>query len=197
MSRPSNRENRRNELLPLIAEAFGELGYRRATTAAIASRCGVQETILYRLWDDKKAMFLAVIDYLVTWRTNRIRSVLDRVPEEEDPLEFLIGDVASTLGEHGLQRVLYAALGELGDPDIRGALRGMYDQNHRLILDLLGEGGKTQGPPPPASEKDAAWAIMGLVTMMDLTSELELLGPRQRKDVFKRIARALLGLADD
>ena len=181
----------------MVAEAFGELGYRRATTAAIASRCGVQETILYRLWDDKKAMFLAVIDYLVAWRMNRIRSVLEKVPENEEHLEYLIEDVASSLGEHGLQRVLYAALGEVGDPDIRSALQGMYRQNYGVVLDLLEGDEKAKGPPPPALEKDAVWAIMGLVTMMDLTSELELLGPRQRKQVFRRLARAILGLAED
>ena len=49
MSRQSNKPNKRAELLPKIAEAFGELGYRRATTAAIAARCEVQETTLYRM----------------------------------------------------------------------------------------------------------------------------------------------------
>ena len=197
MSRQSNKPNKRAELLPKIAEAFGELGYRRATTAAIAARCEVQETTLYRLWDDKKAMFLAVIDYLVRWRANRIRSVMENVPEDEDHLEYLIEDVSSTLGEHGLQRVLYAALGELGDPDIRNALQEMYRQNYAVVLELVGESDAATGPPPPALEKDAVWAIMGLVTMMDLSSELELLGPRQRKQVFGRTARALLGLPEN
>ena len=197
MSRQSNKPNKRAELLPKIAEAFGELGYRRATTAAIAARCEVQETTLYRLWDDKKAMFLAVIDYLVRWRANRIRSVMENVPEDEDHLEYLIEDVSSTLGEHGLQRVLYAALGELGDPDIRNALQEMYRQNYAVVLELVGESDAATGPPPPALEKDAVWAIMGLVTMMDLSSELELLGPRQRKQIFGRMARALLGLPEN
>ena len=49
MPRPSKADERRRELLPLVAEAFSELGYRRATTAELAARCGVQENILYRL----------------------------------------------------------------------------------------------------------------------------------------------------
>ena len=52
-------------------------------------------------------------------------------------------------------------------------------------------------PPAPALEKDVPWVIMGLVYMMDLTCELELLGPRQRAEVFKRAARALVGLGGD
>ena len=197
MSRLSTRKNRINELLPRVAEVFGELGYRRATTASIAESCGVQETILYRLWDDKKAMFLAAIDHLFTWRISRIRSVLEKVPENENPLDHLVDDVAGTLGDHGLQRIIYAALGELGDPEIRDGLRDMYRHNYDVIFNLLDNSPEAQCPPPPASLEDAPWAIMGLVTMMDLTSELDLLGPRQRKQVFKRLARALLGLAAD
>ena len=39
-------EQRRRELAPLLARAFAELGYRRATTAELAVRCGVQEKAL-------------------------------------------------------------------------------------------------------------------------------------------------------
>lgn len=180
-----------------MAGAFIELGYRRATTAEIAARCAVQENILYRLWDDKKAMFLASIDYLFEWRMERIRALLESVPEGEDPVGPLIDDVASTLGEHHLQRIIYAALGEVSDPEIRKALRALYRHNHELILDLLARSGEAQGPPAPALDQDAAWAIMGLVTMMDLTSELELLGPRQRRQAFKRVAHVLLGHTPD
>ena len=196
MSRPSKKKQRREELLPSIAEAFAELGYRKATTSQIASRCGVQETILYRLWDDKKAMFLASIAYLFNWRMGRIRAVLAKVPEGEDHLNYLVEDVASTLGKHGLQRIIYAALGEVADPEIQEALQDMYRHNYDTILKLLQ--GSDAGPPPsPAKDEDAAWAMIGLVTIMDLSSTLELLGPRQRSQVFKRTARALLGLSDE
>ena len=196
MSRPSKKKQRREELLPAIAEAFAELGYRKATTSQIASRCGVQETILYRLWDDKKAMFLASIAYLFNWRMGRIRAVLAKVPEGEDHLNYLVEDVASTLGKHGLQRIIYAALGEVADPEIKEALQDMYRHNYDTILKLLYE--SEAGPPPsPAKVEDVAWGMIGLVTIMDLSSTLELLGPRQRSQVFKRTARALLGLSGE
>ena len=57
-------DERRRKLLPLIADAFRELGYRRTTTAKLARRCRVQEQILYRLWKNKKTMFTEAIDYL-------------------------------------------------------------------------------------------------------------------------------------
>ena len=62
MPRPDQSAEKRNELLPIIAETFTRLGFRRTTTAELAKRCKVRENILYRLWPDKKAMFIAAID---------------------------------------------------------------------------------------------------------------------------------------
>lgn len=194
MARPSTAKKRRAELLPLMADAFSELGYRRATTAELAARCEVQENILYRLWDDKKAMFLAVIDYLFTWRMDRTRALLEGIPDDEDPVPAMIDDAASNIGKDNLHRIIHAALGEIGDFEIMSALRELYRHNYEMILDLLGDSEDSKGPPHPATEKDIAWALMGVVTMMSLAGELKLLGPRQQTQIFKRTARALLGL---
>ena len=42
MPRPNQTAQRRKQLLPVIARAFAELGYRRATTAELAQRCKVR-----------------------------------------------------------------------------------------------------------------------------------------------------------
>ena len=64
MPRPNLSNERRLELVPIVARTFAELGYRRTTTAALAERCKVRENILYRLWPDKRAMFVASLDYV-------------------------------------------------------------------------------------------------------------------------------------
>ena len=73
MARINRSQERRETLLPRLARAFAELGYRRTTTAELARRCRTRETTLYRLWPDKKAMFIAAIRYVYdlfesTWR---------------------------------------------------------------------------------------------------------------------------------
>ena len=64
MARPNRSDEKRRELLPRLARAFADLGYRRTTTAELARRCQARETTLYRLWPDKKAMFIAAIRYV-------------------------------------------------------------------------------------------------------------------------------------
>lgn len=61
-------QNDAKRLLPIVARAFAELGYRRATSATLARHCGVRENVLYRVWPTKQAMFLAAIDYL--WQSS-------------------------------------------------------------------------------------------------------------------------------
>ena len=60
----------------MLAQAFADLGYRRATTAELAERCGLRENQLYRLWPNKKAMFLASIDYLYEFSAEKWRALL-------------------------------------------------------------------------------------------------------------------------
>src|SRR5262249_9988053 len=59
---PPPRTSRPAPPAPDLARASAELGYRRATTADLAARCAVQEKALFRLWPDKRAMFLAALD---------------------------------------------------------------------------------------------------------------------------------------
>ena len=194
MARPSKAHERREELLPPIAEAFSELGYRRSTTADLARRCGVQENILYRLWEDKKAMFLAAIEYLFHYRLEQVHRVLKELPEGRDALDALIEDVANNLGKVGLYRIIHAALGELHDAEIRATLAKMYEHYRGLVMKLLADRGDGSAPPGLVTNRDAAWGVMSLVTMMNLASELDLVGPRQRKQIFTRVARVVSGL---
>ncbi|MFJ8047723.1 TetR/AcrR family transcriptional regulator [Streptomyces luteogriseus] len=55
------RERRENVVRAAIAE-FAIAGYRGTTTAAIAERVGVTQPYLFRLFPDKKAIFVAALE---------------------------------------------------------------------------------------------------------------------------------------
>ncbi|MFJ9559362.1 TetR/AcrR family transcriptional regulator [Streptomyces fuscichromogenes] len=60
MAGVSARERRENVIRAAIAE-FAIAGYRGTTTAAIAERVGVTQPYLFRLFPDKKAIFIAAL----------------------------------------------------------------------------------------------------------------------------------------
>jgi len=197
MARPNRSDERRLERIPRIAATFAELGYRRTTTAILAERCGLQEVVLYRLWPDKKAMFVAAIAF-VGANTERI---WDQVADgtggaNGSGAERLLAHEAAHLGEFGFHRILFAGFSETDDPDIHAALRGVYERLLQRIGALVAAHRSSRGSaldrPLPAAAL-TAWALVGLGTATNLGRELGMLDEAGRTDLFAAIGRHLLG----
>ena len=196
MPRPSRIDEKRKKLLPIVARAFAELGYRRATTAELAHRCKVRENILYRLWPDKKAMFIASINYVYDQAAGRWREVLSETDDNAGAAVRLLTHEAEHHGESGLHRIIFAGLSEADEPEIREALRKMYSRFHRFIRGQIAahrDGGPAGALP---DETITAWAIVGLGSVADIGRELGLLTSRGRKRMFAQAGRLLLNGQD-
>src|SRR5437868_4048708 len=116
MARPSLVAEKRKELMPVVARAFAEMGYRRTTTADLARRCGVRENILYRLWPDKKAMFVAAIEHVFDLSVETWGKLLEQPTKKQSAARRLLEHEASHHGELGLYRIVFAGLSETDDP---------------------------------------------------------------------------------
>ena len=196
MARPDRSEERRSKLLPVVCRAFGELGYQRATTAELARRCGVRENVLYRLWPDKKAMFLAAIDDIftrraATWNELLARSARRKRGDRPQAVDTLIRYEARHQGEFGFYRVIFAALTEADDPEISAALVALYDGFHQLVLRRVEQVRKPGKKRSGCSADDAAWALLGLATISNIIRRLGLVTEKRRTALFARVARSL------
>lgn len=192
MPRPSQIEDKRRELIPVVARAFAELGYRRTSTAALAERCGVQENILYRLWPDKKAMFIAAIDFVV----DRAAQTWEGVVESQktgSPAERLLAYESQHVGEFGHARIVFAGLSELDDPDIRKALARMYEKYQKLMRAQVKAHRFLAEKKRRPDEDNTAWALIGLGTVTLIAKELKLLNDRERGQLMSVVGRELLG----
>lgn len=195
MGRPNQSAARRAELLPVVAATFAELGYRRTTTAELAARCGTQETPLYRLWPDKRAMFTAAIDYVVEHSKAVWTQALCERGTARTTAEAVLGYEAVHFGELGLYRILFAGLSETDDGEIQRALKDAYRDFHRFLLDLIGEH-RVSRPPAKGTlpnPEQAAWALIGLGTVLSLTRELDLLPANARGALLAAVGKQLLG----
>lgn len=190
MPRPSQLDEQRKKLLPIVCQTFSELGYRRTTTAELAQRCKVRENILYRLWPDKKGMFLAAIDDIFQSRAEKWEQILVDLPDPELRVERLVAYEAQHQGEFGFYRILFTALAETDDDEMRAALIRMYRQFHKLVSQQVMTDHKSDRDCLTVS--DAAWGLLGLATISNIIVELKLLGPRQRKQMFASVAQALV-----
>jgi AcrR family transcriptional regulator len=191
MARPSQRDQKRNELLPVVSEAFSELGYHRATTAELAARCGIQENVLYRLWTDKQEMFIASIEFL---RRSRLKMWNDFASADEavhSTAERMLESEAQQVGELKLHRLIFAALAETDDPRIKHAVRQMYRQYQRALTKAISAHRQKKDKSLPSAGL-SAWAAIGLVTVINIIAELDLVSRRERKQLFSDVAGYLL-----
>jgi AcrR family transcriptional regulator len=191
MARPNLSKERRAELVPVLAQAFADLGYRRATTAELAERCGLRENQLYRLWPNKKAMFLAAIDYLYEFSARKWRELLSQ-DDGRSPAERILSWEGEHRGETGLHRITFAGLSETDDPDVCKALRQMYRRFHQFIVVQVAEhrGGAEADRFPDAEL--TAWAIIGLGMMTNITQELKQIPHKTRGRMVKDVGTHLL-----
>ena len=191
MPRPSQIDEQRKKLLPIICRVFSEQGYRRTTTAELARRCEVRVNILYRLWPDKKAMFLATINDIFQHRAEKWGEILAGHAGPQQAIARLVAYEAQHQGEFGYYRVIFTALTETDDPDIRAALIGMYRRFHQLVRGQVVAGRERDSKRSGLSVDKAAWALLGLATVSNIIRELKLLAPGQRKAMFAAVAKFL------
>jgi len=192
MPRPSQTLDKRKKLTPIVARAFAELGYRRATTAELARRCKVRENILYRVWPDKKAMFIASIDYVYEQAAGAWRALLRETDDPAGAATTLLTHEAEHYGESGLHRIIFAGLSEIDEPEIRDALRTMYGRFHRFIREQVSAHRNGNGTSAIPNETVSAWGIIGLGNLANIGRELGLLTDRGRKKMFGDAGRLLL-----
>lgn len=179
-------------MLPVLAATFAELGYRRATTAELARRCGVGENILYRIWPDKKHMFIAVIAFVFEQSRRIWESLLEEDRDDHSGAERLLAYESRHHGEFGYYRIVFAGWSEMDDPEIRDALLKMYARYHRLIRRQIVahrvRSGADAGPAPTL----AAWAVLGLGTMANIGRELGALPAGTRRRLLAEVGGWLL-----
>ncbi len=192
MPRPSQIDQQRKRLLPVLCQVFSELGYRRTTTAQLAQRCAVRENILYRLWKDKKAMFLAAIDDLFQRRAEKWEGILAQYPTPQDIPRALVAYEAKHQGEFGFYRIVFTALVEADDPEIRKAITRMYRRFHERLRKLVDAVRQVRAEEPDISADATAWALMGLATISNIIRELKIQSPRQREQMFAAVAQCLV-----
>ena len=150
-------------------------------------------TTLYRLWPDKKAMFLAAIGHVF----DISMAIWDEKATESDdasPAEQVLAYEAEHHGELGLYRILFAGLNEFDDPEIREALRASYLSFQRWIEDRIVEHRErtSSDEPHPVEADDAAWAAVALGTIINIGRDLDLLGPEDRARLLETVGRLLL-----
>jgi AcrR family transcriptional regulator len=75
------REEVRRRILAAATKVFLERGFSGATLDDIAAAAGFSKGAVYSNFDDKDALFLALVDEEFAWRLDQLRAALEDAPE--------------------------------------------------------------------------------------------------------------------
>jgi len=131
-------EERRDLVLDVAIAEFAEHGLSGATTHAIAERAGISQPLIFHLFKDKKALFLAA----ARRSFDQIEATFREAAATADTTEAKLEAMATLYRQRhaGPQRGLaqfhlYAAC---SDPDVRAAAREHHRRLFAVVQELSG-----------------------------------------------------------
>ena len=159
-------EERRAFILKRAKEVFARYGYADASTSELARASEVTEPMLYKHFGSKKGLFLAVLSEFAAQFLETLQERISRRAEKDvlDALAHFVDDYRVAIKvDPEIQRILFQAVTEAGDPDIGRCVSGHNRTVHGLIRQLV-ERAREEGYLDPAISPDAAaWGYMSMI----------------------------------
>jgi AcrR family transcriptional regulator len=142
---------RRELILESAGRLFGDRGYAHTNLDEIAAAAGVTKPILYRHFDSKKALYLALLER----HRDDLPRFFERVPADlpfEERVEAILEVWFDYVTEHGYAwRMLFRDAG--GDEEIRAFRLANYDRARDVLAGFIrGEKGIPKRQVEPLAE---------------------------------------------
>lgn len=194
---------RREQLLDTAARLFAVHGYAGATTSEIAKAAGVTEPIIYRHFQSKRDLFIALIERTGDVTIKLWEHELAQATDPGDRLMSLINANPMVANKgRGIYRVIVQAMTEVEDPKILEALSHHVKMLHEFLMREVKAAQDTGRVSKRFSPELTAWSLiyiglgygvlsaMGVprhgadeqgMSIVDLLGEL-MLGPKSKRD---------------
>ncbi|MCY0869130.1 MAG: helix-turn-helix domain containing protein [Firmicutes bacterium] len=123
--------DRREQILQAAVRVFGEKGYWRATTADIATECGISQPYVYRFFQAKETLFMAALERSAGVLLQGFDAVVARPSQLIPAITSAYREMTRTRRSEILILVQAQVIDE---PIIRDAVRDALGRMHDLVL---------------------------------------------------------------
>jgi AcrR family transcriptional regulator len=157
-------EERKAAVLDCACGMFSTGSYRGTTTAEIARKAGVTEPILYRHFQSKRDLYLAVLEE--SWR--RLRELWDEAVAAEDNPKLWIAAIGRAYFEaadprlHSANLWIQSLTEASDDPEIRKYLRKHMREVHDYVADVMRRSQEAGGVLPDRDPSAEAWIFIAV-----------------------------------
>lgn len=193
-------EKRREQLLEVAARLFADKGYAGATTAELAKAAGVTEPIIYRHFQSKRDLFVALIEQAGQETIARWERHLADANTPAERMRRLIGANPMVMeGGRGLYRVIVQALTNIDDDDVLKALQKHIANLHAFLTAEVEKAQASGVVGKSFTPSITAWMLIHLGLGYGVLAPLRIQGhARDERGMHVRdvIERLMLGVKD-
>ena len=153
---------RRQQLIDVATKLFADYGYDATTTAAIAEAAGITEPILYRHFNSKQELFVAITREMSMRTLKHWEELIAGISHPSDQIR----QVAHEFPQHvrhlaDAYHVIHNALTTSRDKRVLGVLREHYRQIEKFFTRIILAGQRT-GEFRAMNPKVPAWMLINL-----------------------------------
>jgi len=154
---------RREQLLDTAAKLFAAHGYAGATTSQIARAAGVTEPIIYRHFESKRDLFIALIERTSDDTISLWEQELASAPEPAERIKRLLraNPMVANRGK-GVYRVIVQAMTEVEDAKIQEALSVHIGKLHAFLALEVNKAQESGQVSKRFSPEITSWALIHL-----------------------------------
>lgn len=142
MGRPSNTEQRKQEIVEALLRVMSECGYEKASIQVIAKEAGLAPGLIHYHFKTKQDILLALVNWIASSATERLEKMNEEVI---DPWEKLRAFIYARLakGETEMPQVVSAWVVIAGEsirqPEIKAIYQGLIKQQLEMLKILIAE----------------------------------------------------------
>ncbi len=159
---------RHEQILDAAEVVFASSGYRDVGTAAVAAQAGVSEPTLYRYFDSKRDLYLALLDRNSSRLHASWQQIVDSSPDPISALMRIGIDYSDQLAENPGPFLLRArSLLETGDPLVAERSRATFWRTFEFVEKLYQAAAERRQIPADSDSRSLAWLFMAVGGLLD------------------------------
>ncbi|MEL7484670.1 MAG: helix-turn-helix domain-containing protein [Planctomycetota bacterium] len=178
-------EARRAQLLDVAAGLFADRGYARSTTAEIAKAAGVTEPVIYRHFESKRDLFVALVEQTAEQTLSIWREKMDAAGDPAERLAILLGSNPMTsLGDDEAvrYRIILQAITETGDSEIHKAVVNHFKSMHAFMETEVEAAQKAKKVSSRVPADMIAWILIDIALGFGVLEAMGITGHHKSKD---------------
>jgi AcrR family transcriptional regulator len=154
---------RRQQIVSVATQLFAERGYEATTTAAIAEAAGVTEPILYRHFESKQELFVAIVREMSELTLRHWNELIAGTDDAADAIRRIARHFPAHVAKLAdAYHVIHGALSTSRDKQVLKVMHEHYEQIEEFFVALIRRGQKAGLVRKDLDPRIPAWQLIYL-----------------------------------